>query len=381
MNLRLKNVSAAEDTVLLQQALDQLQSGQNNQIDVHHAGTDMRFLTAYLACTPGEWILTGSDRMKQRPIGELVEALNVLGADIVYLENHGFPPLKVNGKVLEGGSISLDATVSSQFVSALLLVAPRFKKGLQLTIKGEPVSWPYVQMTIALLEQFGVRVTEQGSMLCVENTELMYPQQDFRIESDWSSASYWFSLVALADDAEITLTHLFAPSWQADSVLPDIYNELGVQCEYTSAGLTLYKKPITITSFEYDFTDCPDIAQTVAVTCLGLGIPAKLTGLKTLKIKETDRIAALKNELEKFGARVIATADSISVQPGEPNKNEFIRVATYHDHRMAMCMAPLCLRYGSIMIEHGEVTDKSYPDFWKDLADSGIIKVRPDWEE
>lgn len=375
MHLLLRNLSAAQDTVVLKQALDQIQQGGNACIDIHHAGTDMRFLTAYLACTPGEWVLTGSDRMKQRPIGELVAALVALGADVDYLEQEGFPPLKIKGKHLEGGRININATVSSQFISALLLVAPLFKKGLTLYVQGEPVSWPYVQMTVNLLKQLGALVEEQGTEITVSCSALHYAHTAFVVESDWSSASYWFSFVALAPDAQVTLTHLFTPSWQADSVLPDIYSALGVQCEYTSGGLTLYKAKVALQRFEYDFTDCPDIAQTVAVTCLGLGIPAMLTGLQTLKLKETDRITALKNELEKFGARVDVTADSMLIEPGEYKANEPVRIRTYNDHRMAMCMAPLALRYGALIIEDGSVTDKSYPDFWKDVAASGIVAV------
>lgn len=371
LNLDFKNLATAEDTRLMKHALDQIKENNNPIIDIHHAGTDMRFLTAFLSCKKGEWILTGSDRMKQRPVGELVDALRKLGADIQYTEKEGFPPLKINGKSLNGGEININGSISSQFISALLLIAPTFINGLKLNIEGEIVSWPYIQMTIELLKQFGAKIDESKNSFHIHHSTIHYSSQEYTVESDWSSASYWFSLVALAEEAEITLQHLFIPSLQADAVLPRIYDELGVQCEYINAGLKLSKKAITTTKLEYDFTECPDIAQTIAATCVGLDIPAYFTGLKTLKIKETDRISALKNELEKFGASLDVTSETIQITPqSHPVKD--LKIKTYNDHRMAMSIAPLSLVYKNIVIENAEVIEKSYPEYWKDLMNIGI---------
>lgn len=371
LNLRFKNLATAEDTRLMKSALDQIKENNNPIIDIHHAGTDMRFLTAFLSCKKGEWILTGSERMKQRPVGELVDALRKLGADIQYVEKEGFPPLKINGKQLEGGEININGGISSQFISALLLIAPTFINGLQLNIEGEMVSWPYIQMTIELLKQFGVKIDEAKNSFHIHHSSIQYPNQEYTVESDWSSASYWFSVVALAKEAEIILKHLFIPSLQADSVLPRIYDELGVQCEYTNEGLKLSKKPVTSTDFHYDYTECPDIAQTVAATCVGIGIPAYFTGLKTLKIKETDRISALKNELEKFGSTLNVTSETIQITP-QTHPVKDLKIKTYHDHRMAMSIAPLSLIYKNIIIENAEVIEKSYPEYWLDLMRIGI---------
>jgi 3-phosphoshikimate 1-carboxyvinyltransferase len=379
LELTLHNTSNAEDTLLLQKALQQIASGSPATIDVHHAGTDLRFLTALLSVTPGKWRLTGSERIRQRPIAELVTALNLLGADITYLEKNNFPPLAINGKHLEGGTTEITAGVSSQFISALLLIAPLFKKGLQLLLKGDPVSAPYVKMTSALLQEFAVAVKHENNLISLQGSDHWQQTKQHTgkgsktIESDWSSASYWYSICALSPGARIELTHLTEQSLQPDSALVGIFSELGVHTTFTGGGLVLQHKKSELTGFAGDFTDCPDIAQTVAVTCFGLGISSRLSGLKTLRIKETDRITALKNEFEKFGAKVVATEDTIQVEPPVRGPvTQQIEVATYNDHRMAMSFAPLALVYGHIGVQHHEVVDKSYPGFWEDLKSAGF---------
>jgi 3-phosphoshikimate 1-carboxyvinyltransferase len=377
LELHFRNLSDSEDTVLLAKSLGEIKGKRSATIDIHHAGTDMRFLTAYLAVTEGEWILTGSERMKQRPIGELVEALRKLGADIAYTEKEGFPPLKIKGKKLDGGRIEMDGSISSQFISALLMISTTFEKGLDLTLKGEIVSLPYITMTIELLKQFGVFVSFIGNKLITKASEFTLFNENIFIESDWSAASYWYSIVALSEKAEIELLFLEQDSLQADCLLPALYNKLGVKTEYIEKGVRLSKKTISDIEFKYDFTNCPDIAQTVAVSCLGLGIKADLSGLKTLKVKETDRLVALKNELEKFGAKIEITNDVLKLIPPPtlrtPNSTPVTAgIQTYGDHRMAMCFAPLSIKNPKIKIEHPEVVDKSYPAFWDDLEEAGF---------
>ena len=382
LNLKFENRSTSEDTLLLQTALEQIKNKKNNTINIQHAGTDMRFLTAYLSTQKGEWILTGSERMKQRPIGELVNALRSLGADIDYLENENFPPLKINGKNLKGGKIEIDGSVSSQFISALLLIAPTFENGLELTLKNEVVSWPYIKMTIDILTEFEIKVSTNQKTIFVSGLDQDPAQKklsSYFIESDWSSASYWFSIVGLSKHAEITLTGLKSLSSQADSVLPEIYKQFGVSSKFENDQLILTKNSNSVSYFEYDFTNCPDIAQTIAVTCFGLGIKAKLTGLKTLKIKESDRITALKTELEKFGVKVDISNDSITIhETGNLKPETIVILNTYNDHRMAMSFSPLAMVYTHISIQDPEVVSKSYPLFWEDLKSVGFsVNLQP----
>lgn len=369
-SLRFQNLSDSDDTILLAKALGKIHGSRSAEIDIQHAGTDMRFLTAYLSTKEGKWLLTGSGRMKERPVGELAEALKQLGAQISYEEKEGFPPLSIQGKKLEGGSIAIDGSISSQFTSALLLIAPSLAKGLQLELKGQLVSRPYINMTVELLKQFGAKVKYSENKFSVEQGALKFPAASFLVESDWSSASYWYSIAALSGDAEITLGELHQNSLQADSVLPALYRTLGVQTEIQSNKIKLRTGGDRIDRFSYDFTDCPDIAQTLAVTCLGLGIPSELHGLQTLKLKETHRILALKTELEKFGARFEATETSMKIEP-PPQLLRAELIRTYNDHRMALSFAPLAL-HQALKIEHPEVINKSYPEFWDDLQHAGF---------
>lgn len=391
-NTILETLSGSEDTKLLQNVLNQIERTKKATLDVHHAGTDFRFLTALLAITEGEWLLTGSERMKERPVGELVIALRSLGADIMYAETENFPPLKINGKNLRGGNVEIDGSISSQFVSALLLISPALENGLALTLKGDAVSRPYIDMTIALLRSYGIVIEEKQNCISVIPHSVTVPPALLKIESDWSSASYWYSICALTE-TEIELAYLSEKSLQADSVLPEIYRELGVNTEFNGASVVLRSIRPLVKEFSFDFINCPDIAQTVAVTCFALGIPANLKGLKTLRVKETDRIHALKTELERLGAIVHVTTNEIRIEPGTGNpkpgtrnrehetrniKDETLYIRTYNDHRMAMSFAPLALKYSQLQIEDPSVVDKSYPGFWDDLKSVGFsVNLQP----
>ena len=374
-NLVLENPSNSDDSEVMIKALHSPFTIHNSQlIDVHHAGTAMRFLTAYLAIQVGNEVqLTGSSRMKERPIQILVEALNQLGAEITYVEKDGFPPLKIKGKKLTKCKVSLPANVSSQYVSALLLIAPKLENGLELTLEGEITSVSYIKMTLALLNEIGITTS------FIENKIIVKPQfaiqnSQFTIESDWSSVSYWYSIIALSEiGTQITLSSFKETSLQGDAVLAEIYKNFGVETIFND------KNSITISkidnkfqkSFNFNLQSSPDIAQTIAVTCFGLGISCHLTGLHTLKIKETDRLEALKVELTKLGATISITNNSLTLEKSENIKpNE--KIATYQDHRMAMAFAPLALKV-SIIIENVEVVSKSYPSFWEDLKQFGFV--------
>ncbi|MDG1762581.1 MAG: 3-phosphoshikimate 1-carboxyvinyltransferase [Flavobacteriaceae bacterium] len=356
------NASESDDSRVMQVAL----KSDSEVIDVHHAGTAMRFLTAYFAHLEGrEVLLTGSQRMQERPVKILVEALQLLGASIRYEKEEGYPPLRIHGKKLKGGRVTLPANISSQYISALLLIGPVLEEGIQMDLIGKITSLPYINMTLALLESLGVESNFEGQTIRVE------PQKKPKripqiVESDWSSASYFFSVVALADQSEIYLTSYKKHSLQGDSVLREIYRELGVASSIEEETLKLKKAIVDLPEvLHWDLSKAPDIAQTIAVTCYGLGIGCKLTGLHTLKIKETDRLQALYNELTKLGARIKITKDSLELTSGS-NFIANCSVPTYNDHRMAMAFAPLALKI-PLTIEDAEVVSKSYPSFWDDL--------------
>lgn len=372
LQIHFKNLSDSEDTILLAKALGQIHGKKSGTVNINHAGTDMRFLTAHLSAKDGEWIVTGSERMKQRPIAELVNALRELGATISYMEKEGYPPLKVKGSTLFGGRIEIDGSISSQFISALLLIAPVLKEELEIVLKGNVVSIPYIKMTTALLKLFGIFVTFNGNKIVVSPSPFKMINDQFLVESDWSAASYWFNLAALSKKSEVELKYLDKFSLQADSVLPELYSKLGVQTEFIEKGVYLRGGGDVVKEFEYDFTNCPDIAQTIAVSCYGLGIKANLTGLQTLKIKETDRILALKTELEKLGASVEATNNSLKINPPSEIPVKEPLVLTYNDHRMAMSFAPLSVLLPGLKTENPDVVNKSYPAFWDDLQQTGF---------
>lgn len=372
LNLHFKNLSDSDDTVTMAKELGQVSGKSNATVDVGHAGTDMRFLTAYLSGKPGEWVITGSERMQQRPIAELVNTLRKLGAEITYLKTEGFPPLKIKGKKLNGGIVQIDGSVSSQFITALLLIAPTLENGLMLEIINEPVSKPYIKMTIEVMKQFSIEVEQNGNRISVGYSEYKKDGLDYYVESDWSSASYWYSIVALSETAVIKLLHFNKASLQSDSRAVELFSQLGVKTEWSATGITLTKTPTVITELEYNFMDCPDIAQTVAATCVGLGIKAHLNGLQTLKLKETDRLSALKNELEKFGAIIELSNDSIRITPPEKLKKPTEVINTYNDHRMAMCIAPLVMKVDELTIQNPDVVNKSYAAFWDDLQQANV---------
>ncbi len=368
--LQIENLSNSDDSEVMQKAL----KSTSNIIDVSHAGTAMRFLTAFFATQTGREItITGSSRMKERPIQVLVEALNALGADISYLETEGCPPLKIKGKSLSTHQVSLKANVSSQYISALLLIAPKLENGLELTLEGEITSIPYINMTLDLLNQIGVKTSFENNSIEVSPLKaLNSPQEILTVESDWSSASYFYSIVALSPvGSKITLSSYKKDSLQGDSVLADIYTDFGVVTRFNANAITLTKQVnCQLPAVSCQLQNAPDIAQTIAVTCFGLGIGCHLTGLHTLKIKETDRLVALKTELEKLGAQVDITNDALQLKPSIHIINN-VSVATYHDHRMAMAFAPLGLKT-NLQIEDAMVVSKSYPTFWEDLKTIGF---------
>ena len=375
-NLNIENTSNSDDSEVMQKALafNHHPSSITQTIYVHHAGTAMRFLTALFAIQEGEEVvLTGSSRMKERPIKILVNALNQLGAEITYEENEGFPPIKIKGKKITQNSVSLPANVSSQYISALLLIASKLENGLELTLEGEITSIPYIKMTLALLNEIGVKTSFENNIIKVAYCPLPIIHHPIIVESDWSSASYWYSIVALSEiGTRIKLSSYKENSLQGDSALVNIYQDFGVETIFNEDNSIVITKTQNHQSsiINYQLNNCPDIAQTIAVTCFGLGMGCHLTGLHTLKIKETDRLEALKTELTKLGAKVSVTSDSLTLE-NSISINENIVIATYQDHRMAMAFAPLALKV-PIQINEAEVVSKSYPDFWEDLKKVGF---------
>ncbi len=378
-NITLNNTSNSDDSEVMQKALDtnsQLPTSDSKLVDIHHAGTAMRFLTAYFAVNEGqEVVLTGSQRMTERPIKVLVEALQQLGAQISYEKEDGYPPIRIKGQKIANNKVTIPANVSSQYISALLLVAPKLQNGIELNLVGEITSVPYIKMTLALLNDLNIKTSFEGNVIKVS------PKQEVEskvmtVESDWSSASYFYSIVALSEiGTQITLSSYKQNSLQGDSSLVEIYKTLGVETVFENNSIKL-KKTAVHDSFPFgegwDGANSPDIAQTIAVTCFGLGIGCHLTGLHTLKIKETDRLEALRIELTKLGATISVTNDSLTL---EASSNDVIArnegISTYNDHRMAMAFAPLALKV-PIIIENAEVVSKSYPDFWEDMKKIGF---------
>jgi 3-phosphoshikimate 1-carboxyvinyltransferase len=373
-NLVLENTSNSDDSEVMTNALQNTQFSNTDAqlIDIHHAGTAMRFLTAFFAVSEGkEVLLTGSQRMTERPIKVLVEALQQLGAQIAYEEEPGFPPIGIKGQNITQSKVSIPANVSSQYISALLLVAPKLENGIELTLVGEITSVPYIKMTLALLNEIGVETKFEENVITVKPLTKNSKQQTLTVESDWSSASYFFSLAALSNEATIVLSSYKESSLQGDSALVEIYAKMGVDARFEANQLTLVKQPnFEYQSVTFDLNNTPDIAQTIVVTCLGLGIRCHLTGLHTLKIKETDRLEALRIELTKLGATITVTNDSLTLEPTQ-EIIENIAIDTYNDHRMAMAFASLALRV-PIIINNAEVVSKSYPDFWTDLQSLGF---------
>lgn len=366
---RPENLSDCDDTQVMIRALDHMP----DVIDIHAAGTAMRFLTAYLCVTPGTHTITGTERMQQRPIRILVDALRTLGARIDYTGNEGFPPLRINGTQLTGSEIELAGNVSSQYISALLMIGAVLPVGLKLRLTGNIISRPYINLTLQLMHDFGAqaRWTSESS---IDVTPGGYRDTPFRVESDWSAASYWYQMTALATGSpEVELLGLFANSAQGDSRGAELFARLGVQTEYTPQGVKLRKQGHPVVRLDEDLVDIPDLAQTFVVTCCLLDVPFRFTGLQSLKIKETDRICALITELRKLGYVIHAEQDSILWWDGERcPADEQPSIDTYEDHRMAMAFAPACLVCPSIRINEPQVVSKSYPRYWDDLQAAGF---------
>lgn len=366
---QIKNLSNSDDTKVMIDAF----KTETNLIDVKAAGTSMRFLTAFLAITPGEWIITGTERMQERPINILVDALVSLGARINYLGNIGYPPLKIKGTALKGGEIYLSGDVSSQFISALLMIAPTMNKGLTIHLEGEIISMPYIKLTLGMMAQFGVKTHWEDRTIRIHPEE--YRPVEYVVESDWSGASYWYEMAALSNDAHIELKGLFKDSMQGDSKVAELFTDLGIQTEYTKDGVILTKSNKVTKKMFHNFVNEPDLAQTFVVTCCLMNVPFMFTGLQSLKIKETDRIEALKNEMKKLGYLIYDSKGSILEWNGErivPEEEEPV-IKTYEDHRMAMAFAPAALKLGHINIKHPQVVTKSYPNYWTDLQSAGFV--------
>lgn len=368
MKSDLQNLSNARDT----QTMIRLLKSTDKTLDVLDAGTTMRFLTAFTAITGRETIMTGTQRMRERPIRLLVDALRNLGASIDYLENDGFPPIEIkkfDKNNVTTNHLKIRGDVSSQYITALLMVGAGLPNGLVLELEGKVGSKPYIEMTLSLMKHFGVSANWNDNIIEIPAQE--YKPAAYSVESDWTAASYWYAVVALAENAEIEILGYNDKSFQGDRACVEIFDKLGVESTFTATGLKLAKKAHTAT-FEYDFTDSPDVAQTVAVVCAAKGIEGTLSGLESLRIKETDRIAALQIELAKFGADVIEIEKDITykVIPGT-FKVDGQSVYTYKDHRMAMAFAPLAL-LGELTIENPSVVDKSYPHYWEDLKVAGF---------
>jgi 3-phosphoshikimate 1-carboxyvinyltransferase len=362
-NISISNLSNSDDAEVMQKGL-QITSG---TVDIHHAGTAMRFLTSYFASQEGkEVMLTGSQRMTERPIKELVEALKNLGADIAYEKNEGYPPIRIKGKKLTASKVSLPADISSQYISSLLLTAPSLENGIELELIGKITSVPYIKMTLALLKEIGVQSSFEGNTIKVQPKTLV-EKTNLVVESDWSSASYFYSIVALSEvGTQIELSAYKKNSLQGDSVSAKIYSDFGVETIYEENKITLKKiTECQLDGVQYNLADAPDIAQTISVTCFGLGISCILTGLHTLKIKETDRLEALHTELTKLGAVIFVSDEDLTLAPATEIKSD-VAIDTYNDHRMAMAFGPLAMKT-SLIINDAEVVSKSYPDYWNDL--------------
>ena len=363
--IKINNLSNSEDSNLMRRAL----LSESSTIDIHHAGTAMRFLTAYFSIKKGQkTLLSGSKRMHERPIKILVDALKSLGANIKYTNIKGYPPLQIEGMDFNKNKVSLKANISSQYISALLLIAPTLKDGLELHLEGKITSQPYIEMTLALLNEVGISTSFKSNTIKVRPFKKEI-SKTFTVESDWSSASYFYSIVALSPiGTQIKLSAYKSNSLQGDAILSSIYSHLGIKTTFTGSILEItnsYTKFLNL-----DLANSPDIAQTIAVSCLGLNIPCKLTGLSTLKIKETDRLVALQNEIKKFGADVKITNNSLNLYPIQ-SLNHDVQISTYSDHRMAMAFATIAIKT-DLFIEEPDVVSKSYPNFWKDLKTLGF---------
>ena len=370
-NICIENLSSAADTVTLHRILQSEIHNPGATVDIGPAGTAMRFLTAYSAIKGLDITLTGTARMKQRPIAILVNALRTLGADISYTENEGFPPIKTGSNfVQETNCVNIKGNVSSQYITALLLVAPTLQQGLELYIEGDLTSKPYVEMTLAMLRQAGIMHTWEDNIIRIHAQA--FSPVTLTVEPDWSAASYWYSVAALCKEAVIELPYLKSNSLQGDSRIAGIMAHFGIISTFSDKGLTIQKTDKELTQREFDFKECPDLAQTVIVCCAALGHNAVFTGLETLKIKETDRVKALQNELAKIGVTLTEDNETYYLDCSQKHIPERVTIQTYDDHRMAMAFAPLALVIDEVEIEDHQVVEKSYPHYWDDLKKAGF---------
>lgn len=374
----IENLSGSDDTWTLQSALEIMMQNRGSStpvtIDIDNAGTAMRFLAARLAIEPGKWLLTGSARMLERPIAELVDALKKLGGSVGYAGKEGYPPLLIHGKWPKGSKTTVRGSISSQFISGLLMIAPALPEGIKLTIEGTPASVPYIYMTLRMMAAFGVQTARDGNVLMVPPQS--YSPENYAVEVDWSAASYWFETAALAKKGEILVNGLRPSSLQGDAAVAGIFKNLGVSARRSEEGMVLTKTGTCDTSIPgLDLRNTPDLAQTVIVTAAGLNLPGIFTGLDNLRFKETDRLSALVSELRKLGIRIEGEGGTrIRLHDREWQERLFSTtpVQTFGDHRMAMAFAPMALKCDEIIIEDPEVTSKSYPEFWEELRKTGF---------
>lgn len=372
----IENLSTSKDTKILQTSLKKIQKAKGLlSLNVGEAGTTMRFLTALFSISKGEFILDGSDRMRERPIGILTQALQELGADIKHLKTENYPPMMIVGKKLKGKKIHLDASVSSQYVSALLMIAPLMENGLEIQLENKMSSAPFIKMTLQIMRKFQANVKSNAR----KNHILVFPDgykipKEMVVESDWTSLSYWYAHAALMDEIDLQFSEYQINSHQGDNKIAEIFDAFGIQTSYKGRQIYLNKKPIQSDFLEFDFTNYPDLAQTCIAFCAAKKIKGKFKGLESLRIKETDRIAALQNELSKFGANLHQTRSTIFKLDFEKTvpKDEIIKIKTYNDHRMAMAMSIFASAGYSLEIENAEVVQKSYPNYWKDLKKAGF---------
>ncbi len=366
-SFKIYNLSRCDDTDVMAEAF------QNSAVEINigHAGTAMRFLTAFFAATGKQKIITGSDRMKNRPIAELIDGLNSLGADIHYLEKKGFPPVQTSGKPLIGNSINIKGNISSQFITSLMLIAPYLKEGLTINIDANLISASYVELTLQIMKSFGINIIRQDNIIKINRQQ--YSGYPYTVESDWSAASYWYQIAALADEADIFLKGLQSNSLQGDSNAVKLFETIGIKSNFTDNGVAISKEHIDIPFFEFDFVNNPDLVQTFVVTLCLLNIPFKISGAGSLRIKETDRIEALQNEMKKLGFVIKESSDGVLEWNNwftEPQKN--ISIDTWKDHRMALAFAPAALKLKNLSINDAMVVTKSYPDYWDHLESVGF---------
>ena len=359
----IQNLSKAKDTKILNKILDDFET--KKEINCEDAGTALRFAIAFLASKKGSWIISGSKRMHERPVKHLIDCLVELGAEINYLEKEGFPPIEIKSKKLKSKKLSLPGDISSQFISALLMVAPTIENGLTLEITSKVLSKPYITLTLDLMSEFGIEYTWENNLIKVEQQN--YLAKNIKVENDWSAASFWYSFLALSKSGEIKIPDLYANSIQGDSVLPSIYSKLGVKTEFNEDSIVLYETKNIAKEIELDLSNHPDLALPIIVTCCGLGIKAHLMGLESLKIKESNRLESIKKELRKFNISCEIDSSSIKIKESQNIVKPKSTIECHNDHRIAMSIAPLSMKVGSIKFDNKNVVNKSYPKFWEDF--------------